>query len=46
MATVHETVIKVRSAVTGLGTNALSSFVMGEEQVIDEYNQALGGRVG
>jgi uncharacterized protein (TIGR02284 family) len=41
MATVHETVIKVRSAVTGLGTNALPSFVMGEQQVIDEYKQAI-----
>jgi uncharacterized protein (TIGR02284 family) len=33
MSTVHKTVIGVRAAVTGLGPNALSSFVMGEEQV-------------
>ena len=36
MSTVHKTVISVRSAVTGLGSNALSSFVMGEEQIIKE----------
>ena len=41
MATVHTTVISVRAAVTGLGRNALSSFVMGEEQVVDEYDKAL-----
>ena len=41
MATVHKAVINVRAAVTGLGANALPSFVMGEEQVVDEYNQAL-----
>lgn len=31
MATVHKTVIGVRAATTGLGTNSLSSFVMGEK---------------
>jgi uncharacterized protein (TIGR02284 family) len=41
MSTVHKTVISVRLAVTGLGTNALSSFVMGEEQIIKEYDAAL-----
>ena len=41
MSTVHKTVISVRSAVTGLGSNALGSFVMGEEQVIKEYDEAL-----
>ena len=41
MSTVHKTVISVRSAVTGLGSNALGSFVMGEEQVSKEYDEAL-----
>ena len=41
MSTVHKTVISVRAAVTGLGTNALSSFVMGEEQIVDAYDTAL-----
>ena len=41
MATLHKTVIGVRAATTGLGTNSLSSFVMGEKQVIDEYDKAI-----
>ena len=41
MSTVHKAVISVRAAVTGLGTNALSSFVMGEEQIVKEYDEAL-----
>jgi hypothetical protein len=41
MSTVHETVISVRAAVTGLGSNALSSFVSGEEQIVKEYDYAL-----
>jgi uncharacterized protein (TIGR02284 family) len=41
MSTVHETVISVRAAVTGLGSNALSSFVSGEEQIVKEYDDAL-----
>ncbi|MGJ5181455.1 ferritin-like domain-containing protein [Bradyrhizobium oligotrophicum] len=41
MSTVHETVISVRAAVTGLGTNALSSFVSGEEQIVADYDDAL-----
>jgi uncharacterized protein (TIGR02284 family) len=41
MSTVHKTVISVRSAVTGLGTNSLGSFVMGEEQILKEYDNAL-----
>ena len=40
-ATVYKTVIGVRAAATGLGTNALPSFVMGEERVVDEYNKAI-----
>lgn len=41
LSTVHRTVIGVRAAVTGLGTNALSSFVSGEEQIVKEYDDAL-----
>ena len=41
MATVHKTVIGVRAATTGLGTNSLSSFVMGEKQIVDEYDDAI-----
>ena len=41
MATVHKTVIGVRAATTGLGTNSLSSFVRGEKQVVDEYDKAI-----
>jgi len=41
MGTVHETVIGIRSAITGLGTNALGSFVMGEEQILGQYDAAI-----
>ncbi|MGJ4931291.1 ferritin-like domain-containing protein [Bradyrhizobium sp. HKCCYLS2038] len=41
MSTVHQTVIRVRAAVTGLGTNALSSFASGEEQILSQYDEAL-----
>ena len=41
MATVHKTVISIRAAVTGLGSNALPSFVMGEEQFINQYDEAI-----
>ncbi|WP_315719641.1 MULTISPECIES: PA2169 family four-helix-bundle protein [unclassified Bradyrhizobium] len=41
MSTVHQTVIRVRSALTGLGSNALSSFVSGEEQILSQYDDAL-----
>ncbi|MGY3452091.1 ferritin-like domain-containing protein [Bradyrhizobium sp. USDA 4353] len=41
MSTVHQTVVRVRAAVTGLGTHALSSFVSGEEQILGQYDNAL-----
>ena len=41
MATVHETVIGLRSVVAGLDTSALSSFVSGEERILDQYDDAL-----
>jgi uncharacterized protein (TIGR02284 family) len=40
MATVHETIIKARGATTGLGS-ALSSFVMGENAVVKQYNDVM-----
>jgi hypothetical protein len=40
---VHKTVIGVRAATTGLGTNSLSSFEKGEKQVVDEYDDAIRG---
>ncbi|MGJ4950269.1 ferritin-like domain-containing protein [Bradyrhizobium sp. HKCCYLS20291] len=46
MSTVHQTVIRVRAAVTGLGTNALSSFASGEEQILSQYDEALKDCVG
>lgn len=41
MATVHKTVISVRSAVTGLGTNSLPSFVTGEQDIVQQYDEAI-----
>ena len=41
MATVHETVIAVRSAVTGLDRGALSSFASGEEHILETYDKAI-----
>jgi uncharacterized protein (TIGR02284 family) len=41
MATVHKTIISVRSAVTGLGANSLPAFVTGEEQIVQQYEEAI-----
>ena len=41
MGAVHETVVNVRAAVTGLGKNAMSSFVSGEENLIETYDEAI-----
>lgn len=41
MATVHKTVIGVRAATTGLEENSLPSFISGEEQVLEEYRDAI-----
>ena len=38
---VRETVVKVRSAVTGLGTNSLSAFASGEEMLLNKYDDAI-----
>ena len=41
MATVHKAVISVRSAVTGVDENSLSSFVSGEQRIIEQYDDAI-----
>jgi uncharacterized protein (TIGR02284 family) len=41
MATIHRTVIGVRSAVVGLDDHSLPSFVSGEEMIIDQYDRAI-----
>lgn len=41
MSTVHKAVISVRSAVTGVDENALSSFVSGEERIVEYYDEAI-----
>ena len=46
MSTVHETVIAVRSAVTGLDHGALSSFASGEERIVKTYDDAIKGSSG
>lgn len=46
MSTVHKTVISVRAAVTGLGSNAFSSFASGEERIVGQYGDALEEQAG
>jgi uncharacterized protein (TIGR02284 family) len=41
MATVHKTVISVRSAVTGLDQKSLASFASGEEHIVSAYDKAI-----
>ena len=41
MATVHKTVISVRSAVTGLDRSSLKAFVGGEQHLAGAYDQAI-----
>ena len=41
MSKVHRAVIGARAAITGLGTNALSSFVSGEQRLLSEYEEAI-----
>jgi hypothetical protein len=40
-ATIHETVISVRSAVVGLDKGSLSSFASGEQRMIEAYDKAI-----
>lgn len=46
MASVHKTVISVRSAVSGLGRNALSSSADGEERIVETYDEAIEENAG
>lgn len=46
MAVVHKTVIAVRSAVTGLDEDALSSFADGEARIVESYNTAIEDNAG
>ena len=41
MASIHQTVIGLRAALTGLDRNALGSFASGEEHVLKAYDEAL-----
>jgi uncharacterized protein (TIGR02284 family) len=46
MSTVNETVVSVRSAVTGLAENALSAFASGEERILKGYDRAIEEAIG
>jgi uncharacterized protein (TIGR02284 family) len=41
MSIVHETVVGVRAALTGISKKTLPAFVSGEENIVEEYNDAL-----
>jgi uncharacterized protein (TIGR02284 family) len=41
MSVVHETVIGVRAALTGISKKTLPAFASGEEHIVGEYNDAL-----
>jgi hypothetical protein len=41
MSVVHETVVGVRAALTGISKKTLPAFVSGEENFVEEYNDAL-----
>ena len=42
MTTVHRAVIGARSAITGVDKSSLSAFASGEENIVKEYEDALG----
>lgn len=46
MSMVHTTVISVRSAITGLDKNSLSSFASGEERIVQSYDEAIRDSLG
>jgi uncharacterized protein (TIGR02284 family) len=46
MATVHKTVISVRSAVQGLDRASLPSFADGEERIVQAYDEAIAADPG
>jgi uncharacterized protein (TIGR02284 family) len=41
MSVVHETVVGVRAAITGISKKMLPAFVSGEESIMQEYDEAL-----
>src|ERR1700760_4562484 len=41
MTTVHETVVKVRAAITGISEKTLPAFVSGEEEIAKLYDEAI-----
>ena len=41
MSTVNETVVSIRSAVTGLNQSALGAFASGEERILKNYDKAI-----
>src|SRR6201994_3702225 len=41
MTTVHETVIKVRAAITGISEKTLPAFISGEEEIAKLYDEAI-----
>ncbi|RBP12840.1 uncharacterized protein (TIGR02284 family) [Roseiarcus fermentans] len=46
MTNVHETVIAVRSAVTGLDERSLAGFADGEERILKSYDAAIAESAG
>lgn len=41
MTTVHETVVAVRAAFTGIGKKTLPAFISGEEDILKLYDEAI-----
>jgi uncharacterized protein (TIGR02284 family) len=46
MSVVHETVIGVRAALTGISKKTLPAFASGEEHIVEEYDNALREMAG
>jgi uncharacterized protein (TIGR02284 family) len=46
MTAVHKAVISVRAATVGLDQNSISSFVDGEERIVEHYDKAIADAVG
>src|ERR1700744_1694958 len=40
MTTVHETVVSVRAAITGISEKTLPAFISGEEEIVKLYDEA------
>ncbi|WP_249147404.1 DUF2383 domain-containing protein [Bradyrhizobium jicamae] len=41
MTTVHETVVSVRAAITGISEKTLPAFISGEEEIVKLYDEAI-----